>query len=122
MKILVVDDMEEGLYLLETVLKGSGYEVITAKDGVEALNKLKEESIDMIISDILMPEMDGFQFCRECKKENNLKNIPFIFYTATYVNKKDEEFALSLGAERFIVKPVRNKSTLKYLRRGYQRK
>ncbi len=106
MKILVVDDMEDMLYVVETILKGNGYEVVTAKDGLEALDKLKEESIDMIISDILMPRMDGFQFCRECKKDDGLKKIPFIFYTATYTGKKDEEFALSLGAEKFIKKPT----------------
>jgi len=67
MRILIVDDIEENLYLLESLLKGSRYEVVTAKDGVEALKKLKEEPINMIVSDILMPKMDGFQFCRECK-------------------------------------------------------
>jgi len=106
MKILIVDDMEDMLYVVETILKGNGYEVATAKDGLEALGKLKEESIDMIISDIMMPRMDGFQFCRECKKDPHLKEIPFIFYTATYTGKKDEEFALSLGAEKFIKKPT----------------
>ncbi len=105
MRILIVEEIEENLYLLETLLKGSGYEVVTAKDGVEALNRLKEESIDMIVSDILMPKMDGFQLCRECKKDDSFKNIPFLFYTATYTEKKDEEFALSLGVEKFIVKP-----------------
>jgi len=105
MRILIVDDIEENLYLLETLLKGSEYEVVAAKDGVEALGRLKEKSIDIIVSDILMPRMDGFQFCRECKKNKRLKDIPFIFYTATYTEKKDEEFALSLGAEKFIVKP-----------------
>src|SRR5665648_36747 len=106
MKILIVDDMEDMLYVVETILKGNGYVVVTAKNGLEALNKLKEESIDMIISDIMMPRMDGFQFCRECKKDDGLKKIPFIFYTATYTGKKDEEFALSLGAEKFIKKPT----------------
>jgi len=105
MKILIVDDKEENLYLLETLLKGNGYKVVTAKDGVEAINRLKEEPIDMIVSDILMPKMDGFQLCRECKKDDSLKKIPFIFYTATYTEKKDEEFALGLGAEKFIIKP-----------------
>jgi len=108
--------MEENLYLLETLLKGSGYEVVTAKDGVEALNGLKEESIDMIVSDILMPRMDGFQFCRECKKDESLKKIPFVFYTATYTEEKDEEFALSLGAEKFIVKPQEPEVFLKILK------
>jgi len=115
MKILIVDDIEENLYMLETLLKGSGYKVVIAKDGVEALNKLKEEPIDMIVSDILMPKMDGFQLCRQCKRENSLKNIPFVFYTATYIDKKDEEFALSLGAEKFIVKPIEPEAFLKIL-------
>ncbi|GAI95570.1 unnamed protein product, partial [marine sediment metagenome] len=86
-----------------------------AKDGVEALDKLKKEPIGIIISDILMPRMDGFQLCRECKKDDSLKKIPFIFYTATYTEKKDEEFALSLGVERFIVKPQEPKVLLKIL-------
>ena len=115
MRILIVDDMEENLYFLETLLKGSGYKVVAAKDGVEALEKLKKEPIDIIISDILMPQMDGFQLCRECKKDDNLKKIPFIFYTATYIDKKDEEFALSLGAEKFIVKPQEPEAFLKIL-------
>ncbi len=109
MKILLVDDMEVNLELLEARLEGSGYEVTSAKNGIEALKKLKRDSIDMIISDILMPKMDGFQLCRECKKDDTLRKIPFIFYTATYTDKKDEEFALSLGAERFIVKPMETK-------------
>jgi CheY-like chemotaxis protein len=116
MKILIVDDIDDNLYLLETLLKGSGYEVVTAKDGLEALGKLKEKPIDMIISDILMPRMDGFQLCRECKKDESLKKITFIFYTATYTDKEDEKFALSLGAERFIIKPQEPEIFLKILK------
>jgi len=115
MKILIVDDIKENLYLLETLLKASDYQVVTAKDGAEALGELKKDSIDMIISDILMPKMDGFQLCRECKKDDSLKKIPFVFYTATYTEKKDEEFALSLGAEKFIVKPQEPQAFLNIL-------
>ena len=113
MKVLIVDDIEANLELLEARLEGDGYEVTSAMNGVEALEILKTDSIDIIISDILMPKMDGYQLCRECKRDDTLRKIPFIFYTATYTDKKDEEFALSLGADRFIVKPMERKHFLK---------
>ena len=105
-KILVVDDEVKACELLKRYLEAKGYEAATARNGNEALEELKCGPVDLIITDILMPEMDGFQLCRECKSDDKLKSIPFIFYTATYISKKDEEFALKLGAERFIVKPL----------------
>lgn len=104
-RILVVDDNEQNLYLLQVLLRGHGYQVISAGDGAEALEKARRGPPDLIITDILMPVMDGYALCREWKKDHQLQDIPFIFYTATYTDPKDEEFALSLGAERFIVKP-----------------
>jgi PAS domain S-box-containing protein len=106
MRILSVDDVSENLYLMEFLLRGYGHEVVSVHNGVEALQKLEEQSFDLIISDILMPQMDGFQLCHEVKKSDKLKKIPFVFYTATYTDKKDEELALSLGASRFIIKPI----------------
>lgn len=104
-KILVVDDKEDNRYLLEKLLQGNGYDTVAAENGAEALDLALKSPPDMIVSDILMPIMDGFMLCREWKKNERLNTIPFIFYTATYTDPKDEEFAMSLGATRFIVKP-----------------
>ncbi|MCK9591016.1 MAG: PAS domain S-box protein [Methanoregula sp.] len=105
-KILIVDDDSKNLYMLEVLLKSVDYGVFTAKNGIEALEKLRANQFDGIVSDILMPRMDGFQLIRECKNDPVLRPIPFIFYTATYTDKKDEEFGLSLGAIRYIIKPT----------------
>ena len=105
-KIMVVDDIELNVLILKALLEGNGYGVETAKDGAEALKIARSTKLDLIISDILMPIMDGFTLCRQWKKDDQLKNIPFIIYTATYKDSKDEKLALSLGAERFIIKPA----------------
>lgn len=104
-RILIVDDQEDNRYLLDTLLKGHGYEVVTAVHGQEALDKARQNPPDLIITDILMPVMDGFALCRAWKTDEQLKSIPFIFYTATYTDERDRQFALGLGAEQFIVKP-----------------
>jgi signal transduction histidine kinase/DNA-binding response OmpR family regulator len=105
-KILIVDDNGQNLYMLQVLLETNGYQVGLASNGVEALDLMHKNLPDMIISDILMPIMDGFNLCRNCKTDPQLKELPFVFYTATYTDPKDEAFALSLGADRFLVKPI----------------
>ncbi len=106
MKVLVAGDNRENRYLLEKILEGYGHKVIAVTNGAEALEQVLKQSPDIIISDIMMPKMDGFQLCYECKQNERFKNIPFIFYTATYTSDKNERFALSLGANAFIREPV----------------
>jgi len=105
-KLLIVDDIEQNIYMLKILLEGHGYQVVSATNGAQALEMVLSDLPDAIISDILMPVMDGFTLCRKIKSDDRLKAIPFIFYTATYTEPKDEKLALSLGAERFMVKPM----------------
>jgi len=104
-RVLIVDDNSTNLYILESLFKGHGFEVASAENGKEALDRARLSPPDLIVSDILMPVMDGYTLCRHWKSDERLKHIPFVFYTATYTEPKDEAFALSLGAERFIIKP-----------------
>jgi len=114
-RVMVVDDNQSNLYLLQVLLTGHGYEVESALNGSEALEKARTTPPDLLISDILMPVMDGFTLCQKWKTDPDLKKIPFIFYTATYTDPKDEKFGLSLGAERFIVKPAEPDDFLKII-------
>lgn len=113
MKILIVDDNADSRIILRKTLESNGYTVMTASDGAEALKLAREAPPDMIISDILMPVMDGFQLCRQCKDDDRLAGIPFVFYSASYTERQDEEFGLSMGAVRFIVKPMEPDDFLK---------
>jgi len=112
MKILIVDDDLSNLSLMKAVLINNGYEVVQAKNGAKALEILRSENINLIISDILMPVMDGYHLCQECKSDKNLKNIPFIFCSGTYTDKKDESLSIKFGAEAFIAKPFHNEQLL----------
>ncbi|MCK5131188.1 MAG: response regulator [Candidatus Sabulitectum sp.] len=106
MKVLIAEDTEDSRVMLERVLASGGYEVSSAVNGLEALLLAKKDPPDIIVSDIMMPEMDGFELCRKIKADPALRDIPFVFYTATYTERKDKELAMALGASRFILKPA----------------
>jgi PAS domain S-box-containing protein len=105
MTILIVDDNEANRYQLQVLLGGNGYQVVSATQGAEALALARQQPPHLVVTDILMPVMDGFALCREWQQDERLRSIPLIFYTATYTDERDREFALSLGAARFLVKP-----------------
>jgi len=104
--LLVVEDIPDILNLLEATLKFKGYRVVTAHNGEEALEIIHKDRPDLIIADILMPKMDGFSMVHRLRINPETRRIPVVFLSATYVAPEDKAFALSLGATRFIEKPV----------------
>lgn len=105
MKILIVDDNGDNRRLLRYVVEKKGHEAIEAGDGLDGLRMAKIHAPDLIISDALMPVMDGFQFLRAIKEDERLTHIPFIFFSAIYKGNKDVDLAIALGAEAYIIKP-----------------
>ena len=106
MKILIVDDSEDSRIILKKSLEDAGHLIEEAEHGLAALSMARASIPDLIISDILMPVMDGYKLCFEIKHDKALNKIPFIFYTATYTDLEDEQLASGLGASRYILKPT----------------
>ncbi|NWG08501.1 MAG: response regulator [Chloroflexi bacterium] len=104
--LLVVEDVPDILVLLNETLKFKGYRVITAHNGLEALDIIQQERPALIITDILMPKMDGFSLVHRLRLNPETRDIPVIFLSATYVAPEDKAFALTIGVTRFIEKPV----------------
>lgn len=111
-KILVVDDEIHIVQIVKFNLeKRGGYEVITAKNGEEGFEMAKSEKPDLILSDVMMPKMSGFQFCEAVKKEESIKATPFIILTAKG-QENDIKTGESLGADDYITKPFSPKALL----------
>ncbi len=104
--LLVVEDVPHILELLEVTLRFKGYPVVAAANGEEALAAIEKELPAMVITDILMPKLDGFALAHKLRSNPKTSQIPIIFLSATYVTPEDKRFALSLGAVRFLEKPV----------------
>ncbi|MEW6196498.1 MAG: response regulator transcription factor [Bacteroidota bacterium] len=109
-KILLVDDEKDIVEFLQYNLKQEGFHVITANDGMEAIEKVSKKP-DLIILDVLMPKMDGYEVCRRIRTMNEFKNIPIIFLTAKS-SELDEIHGLNLGADDFIQKPISPKKLI----------
>jgi CheY-like chemotaxis protein len=104
--ILVVEDVPNIRELIELTLRFKGYPVVTARNGQEALECIARERPALIITDILMPKMDGFALAHTVRKDPRTLQIPIVFLSATYVTPDDKKFATDLGAVRFLEKPI----------------
>jgi CheY-like chemotaxis protein len=105
--LLVVDDIPNILELIETALKfKGGYRVVTARNGEEALEAIQRERPDLIVTDILMPKLDGFNLVHRLRLDAETRNIPVVFLSATYIAPEDKTFAVLIGATRFLEKPI----------------
>jgi DNA-binding response OmpR family regulator len=104
--LLVVEDIPDILKLLEATLTFKGHRVITARNGEEALEAIEQEHPALVITDILMPKMDGFSLVHRLRINPETRNIPVVFLSATYVAPEDKAFALTIGVTLFIEKPV----------------
>lgn len=103
-KILIVDDEEHILELIKFNLENSGYEVVTCNNGTNALNIIREELPKLILLDLMLPGMDGYDICKEIRKNNTIANIPVIMITAKS-EELDKILGLELGADDYITKP-----------------
>lgn len=105
MNVLVVDDIAANRKLLCAILEAEGHATTEAADGGEALEILEQGKVGAIISDILMPRMDGYRLCYEIRASERFRDLPFIFYTSSYTSPSDEKLALEMGADKFLTKP-----------------
>jgi two-component system, OmpR family, alkaline phosphatase synthesis response regulator PhoP len=114
-RILVVDDEIYIVHILEFSLTMEGYEVVTASDGEEALRRIAEDRPDLVVLDIMMPKLDGYEVCRRIRGEDETKLLPVILLSAKG-RPVDREVGLEVGADDYIVKPFSPRRLLEKIR------
>lgn len=110
--VLIADDLSSERFLLRSILEGAGYEVTEVANGVDALATARAKHPDLLITDLLMPEMDGFELCRQWRRDPGLREVPVLVYSANYSGADDLTFSTLIGADRAIAKPVQRKPIL----------
>lgn len=109
--ILVLDDNGDFLTNVELILEMEGYQVLSACSGAEALTLLERTKPDLIISDIMMPEMDGYEFYQRVRRDPELLTVPFIFLSAK-AEREDIRFSQQLGVDDYLTKPLESEDLL----------
>lgn len=103
--LLVVDDEPEINKLVARIFERRGYRVVAAYDGAEALTRVGQEPPDLIMLDLNLPKVDGWEVCRRLKSDPSTRGIPIIMLTAAHANVDDAQIGLGLGADEYIAKP-----------------
>jgi CheY-like chemotaxis protein len=115
-KLLLVDDTDTILLFLKTILAGHNFDFVTAKDGVQAIEKARQEKPDLVLLDVIMPVMDGFEACRVIKGDPELKNIPVVVVT-TRSEVENMGRLREVGADDYVLKPVKKLELLDKINR-----
>ena len=116
-KILVVDDEASIVTMLAYNLKKEGYDVVTAEDGEVALEKFESEKPDLLLLDIMMPKMDGYEVCRKIREKSN---VPIIMLTAR-ADEVDKVVGLEMGADEYVTKPFGNRELIARVKANLRR-
>jgi two-component system, cell cycle sensor histidine kinase and response regulator CckA len=106
MRVLLVDDDSQNRKRMRAALQSARHETVEAADGIEALETLHAQDVDAVVSDVLMPRMDGYRLCREIRRSQKHSRLPLIVHSSTFTSDADEHAALSAGADRFIRRPA----------------
>ncbi len=114
-KILLVDDEQQLSDMVKVRLEANGYEVLTAGDGLEGLNKARSENPDLIILDLMLPKMDGYKVCGLLKADTRYSKIPIIIFTAR-IQDSDMKTGEEVGADAYITKPFKSEVLLGKIR------
>ena len=115
-KILIVDDNEKNRYLISFILKKNGFEVVTATDGFEGVETARKQRVDLVIMDIKMPKMDGYEATREIRKLEDYQSVPIIALTS-YAMAEDKKKALEAGCDGYIAKPINPETFMDEIRK-----
>jgi CheY-like chemotaxis protein len=118
MNILIADDNEDSRLIMSTLLKEKGHKVVDAPNGKIAFDMIKESAPDIIVTDILMPEMDGFELCRQIRANPEYNPVILIIYTGSYKSPADIELGCTIGANEYIIKPQESSALIQLIEKA----
>lgn len=119
-KILVIDDTKLMLSMISSILQANGYDVVTASSGMEGIQKVKEEKPDLVLLDVVMPDIDGFEVCRLLREDDSNNLMPIIILTGQD-NEEDKLKGLELGEDDYITKPFNQRELISRVRNTLRR-